>query len=293
MYISDKIKQDRAKFVEVLFNPHEKIAFGKDNSYANKPRSHQEFIDSVDAEKFCINPVWDRRLTESVSKTSLLFECDDENLTIDEQERLFLESGLPFSTMVSSGSKSIHVILRFTMYFQDKQWSESWWYAIARVLEKKGIIADRRARLVTQLSRVPGTIRSNTGKEQTLITIRERVSHSEVLEWLQKNEEYPIKPKEVVIVDRTDINRDLSMSQKWKIANNWTEKKNRPYIGSAKSGNWNWLFAFGVNSYNLGLSLDGSIGLSQIEFGMTTQGSGGPFPISDAITAGFKWAQKQ
>ncbi len=294
MYISTKIKDQRQKFIDALFDPHEPIAFGKDDSTANKPTlDRNEFIDS-DAEKFCINPVWDWRVTENICITSLLFEVDEKGLTPKEQAKLFLKSGLPFTTMVYSGGKSIHVILRFKHLFQSKAWSYQWWYAIARVLEKKGIIADPAARLVTQLSRVPCTIREGTGKEQTLITIRDRVSHSEVLQWIQSNGDMVRQPPKPKKIEPLDIHIEMDDEQKWRIANKWTTRKHDEEFNIwNNSGNWVWLFDFGVNCYNIGVNLERAIAISQAQWGVTTSGSNGNFAISEPITKGWRWVQNK
>ena len=293
MYISDEIREQRQRFVDVLFDPHEPIAFGKDDSTANRPTlNREEFIDS-DAEKFCINPVWDWRVTENICITSLLFEVD-EDLTPKEQARLFLKSGLPFSTMTYSGGKSIHAILRFTHPFQSKAWSYEWWQAIARVLKQYGIHADPAARLATQLSRVPCTIRENTGKQQTLITIRERVNHSEVLEWIRQHGEMVQQPPKPKRIEPLDINIEMDDEQKWRIANKWTIRKHDEEFNIwNNSGNWCWLFDFGVNCYNIGVNLERAIAISQVKWGITTGGSGGNFPISEPITKGWHWVKNK
>ena len=294
--MKEDIIEQRTKFYETLFDSHEPIAFGKDDSTANKPTLNRESFVMGDAEKFCINPVWDWRVTENICVTSLLFECDDETITPKDQAKLFFKSGLPFTTMVASGGKSIHVILRFTMPFStEKKWSLAWWEAISRVLLQYGIATDKRAALVTQLSRVPGTIREKTGKPQTLITIRNRVSHSEVLQWLRAHGENVIPPPEPKQYEPIEWNNDMSIQKKWEVANKWTMRKNdgTTFTPSNPSGNWCWLFDFGVNCHNIGLSLEHSIVISETEWGVRSGGTNGEFAIRDAITSGYEWVKNK
>lgn len=289
--------QQKRKFTEVLFDPDQPIAFGKDNKdrLVNIPRGHEDFINDIKAEKFCINPVWDWRVTDNIMITSLLFEVDEKGLSPKEQVKLFLKSGLPFSTMTYSGGKSIHVILRFNTKFNGTKWSYQWWFAIARALEKYGIVADPNARLATQLSRVPNTIRElddGTSKKQTLIYIRNRVDASEVLEWLRVNGEEVKKPVERKKTKyEANANQFVDDTEKWEAAYKFKSKWNGEYNPTAVTGNYMWLFNFGMYCYRVDLSLNASISLSQNKFGIKYRGSNGEGTVEEAITKGWERAE--
>ena len=278
----------KQEFANVLFDPHEPIAFGLDDSDANKPRSIKEFIEDTKAQKFCINPVWNWRKTENICITSLLFEVDEKGLTPREQIKLFLESGLPFSTMTYSGGKSIHVILRFTTQFKSTQWSYQWWYAIARVLEKRGIIADKNAKLATQLSRVPNSIRNNNGKRQTLIMVKNRVKATDVLKWIRDHGEDVKQPIERTIDWQPKWN-DSTNIDKFKLARTWTEKDEGIYSSSWSTGGHMWLFKLGVNLGRLEADIDPCINLAMIEWGNTYQTSAGIRQLHEPINKGWYW----
>lgn len=286
--------ESREDFINALFDNNEGTGYGNTNNEVCHSKTKQQFLDDTTSELFSVNPFNRWKVTDNMKNVSLLFEVDEGGLTAKEQIKLFLSSGIPFTTMTYSGGKSMHVIIRFNNSFEGTNWSYQWWYAIARVLKKYGIICDERARLVTQISRVPDVIRENTQKKQTLIYVRDRVDHTTMLEWIKQNGEMVYKPKEPKEIDYTaNFNNNEADDQKFRIANKWTENKYGKYIQSNQSGNWNWLFLYGQNCFTKGLELNYAINYANIEFGTTTQGSGGSFQVAEAIKAGWLWMQKK
>lgn len=288
------MKEDRLRFLEALFDDGDQIAFGKDNASSNKPLDPIPFFLFTDAEKFCINPLKEWRITENVTKIqSLLFEWDDAEVSPKEQVKRFINSGIPFTTMVYSGGKSIHVIVRFTEPIENKEWQESWWDAIAKGLEKFGIIADVRARLVVQLSRVPESTRENTGEVQSLITIRNRVSFLEMTEWLQANgvQVEPPKPYVPYVWDSSKDRGDVLT--RWNRAVRWTEKHKGVYSKYMTTGLHDWLFTYGGNCFKNEVDLDTAIHLAVTEWGTHFTGTSGTGPVEKSVRLGWKWMEKR
>lgn len=287
--------EDRLKFMEALFDEGDRVAFGENPLTCNKPVELLPYFLNTDAEQFCINPLDKWRNTENITGiVNLLFEIDEDidGKEVDEetQEKLFLDSGLPFTTMVTSGNKSVHVILRFTKPFPDGEMQERWWKSIAKALKKHGINADKRARLLTQISRVPCSIRSKTGEEQELKHIRKRVTPLEVFEWLKENG-IDIPPKKVYVpkVWNTDGD-DLT---KWERAVRWTERKNGVYSTYMTTGAHDWLWKHGGNCFKNEIGLNQSVSIAVQNYGTHYTGSSGTGTVENAITLGWKWMEKK
>lgn len=287
-----RYRPTKEDFINLLFDDDESTGFGSTNNETCHSKTKQQFIDCDSTnELFSVNSFVNWKETKNMKLTSLLFEVD-EDLIPAEQVKVFLKSGMPFTTMTFSGNKSIHVIVRFTNIFESKQWSYQWWHAIAKVLKKYGMVADERARLATQISRVPESTRRDTQRKQTLIYTRERVSHLEMLEWIKQNGEMVYKPKEPKVYDSTiDWNSNKSDDTKFSTAVKWTERKYGQYVISATTGNWNWLFYYGQSCFNNGLSKAYAIQMAIIQWGTQSTGGTGPFEIAKPIEKGWIWQQ--
>ena len=289
------MRDDRLKFIEALFDDGDRVAFGEKPISCNKPVDPIPFFLNTEAEQFCINPLDKWRNTENITGiVNLLFEVDEDinGNKVDEetQEKLFLDSGIPFTTMVSSGNKSVHVILRFTEPFEDGELQERWWKSIAVALNKHGIKADPRARLLTQISRVPCSIRSKTGEVQTLKHIRNRVSHLEVLEWLTIND-VVIPPKKIYVpvvwnTDGDDLTR-------WERAVKLTERKNGTYSTYMTTGAHDWLWKHGGNCFKNEISLGSTISMAITNYGTHYTGGSGTGTVEKAVELGWKWMEKK
>lgn len=284
------MKDLRYKFLTALFDDGDKVAWGDGPKTCNKPIDPIPGFLTTDAQMFAINPFnkWrDSNNTENVK--CLLFEVDDKNVTPDEQKELFLKSGMPFTTMVKSGGKSVHVIIRFTEPLE-KDMREPWWYAVEKVLKTYGLKCDPMARLLTQISRVPLSIRKNTGELQELVTIQERVSQDELREWLLKHGVEVKKPKKIEPIKyEVGANDRVDNLKKFDIARKFTEKKHGTYSTYMPTGSHMWLFYFALNCYKLDLSLEAAISLAQIEWGTTYTGSSGTGQMDAVINKGWMY----
>ena len=293
----------RKEFLEVLFDSDDYVAFGKNDMAASKAIYPIPEWYTTNAMKFCINPLGrdQRRNGENIGDNiySFLFEMDkDENNQIipaKEQIRMFVNSGIPYTTMVYSGSKSIHLIVRFTEPITQK-WFRSWWEAMNRVLVNKGLPIDPATMKIPQLSRVPNSMRDVDGDKvcQKLIHINKRIEQSEMLEWLELNGEEVLEPYVPPVREyNPDLNAEVSDEEKFKAAYNMFKKTHGEYEPSAESGNWMNLFNFGVGLYKVDLTLNASISLVNIALGTEAKGSSGSFYTELAIEKGWKDAERK
>lgn len=302
----------RDEFLKVLFDEDDNVAWGKNDQYACRPHYPWPMFLHTEDVKFCINPLstWrDGKHTTAIN--SLLFEMDyrkvngeEELIPIKEQIKLFELSGIPYTTMVYSGGKSIHVIVRFTEQL-DEKWFENTWKAIEKALTKNGCWIDPATMKIPQLSRVPNSIRDVDIKDdegnvvgskqvkQTLIFIKERVSMLEMTEWLKENdvviEEPKVRKNSVYIPNANDGVVD---KEKFTAAYNMYKKKYGEFEAAAATGNWVNCVNIGTLCYKVDLSLGDTVGLCNNKLGYTIKTSTGEVPTANAIIKGWEWADK-
>jgi hypothetical protein len=280
----------RKDFIEALFDIDDLVAWGKNDAYCAYPKSPWPEMLHTDAVKFCINPLKGKRNGKNVTHINcLLFEMDKEPTTgriIPPKEQLCMweDSGLPFTTMTWSGTKSMHVIVRLEKPVPEK-WFRPLWQAIYRVLIKKGMPIDDATMKIPQISRLPLSYRS--GKLQRLIRVNERVKYLDLINWLKLNGETIIAPKPVKPFVPTNI--DEPVTHRFERAIKWTKQSQKSeYSSYWKTGGDNWLFVLGCNLSKLGVSLDQAISLVTMKWGTTYETSAGTRDISIPISKGHK-----
>jgi hypothetical protein len=296
---------NRKQFLEVLFDADHVSTCGYDDKGATYPKPVFPDLIPDRGTKFSINPIIDWRNEENVLKAglfSMLFEMDKtpegKRIPREEQIRLFKSSGLPFSTMMWSGSKSVHVIVRLDRQIP-KDLFKPLWEAIERVLTKHGCFIDPATKKIPQISRMPesirklpiydddGTIIDYEDSKQDLIEVRTRISLKQIASWLKENGEKVIKPKP--IKPFVPIKSDKSNLDKWRIARKWTENKHGSYSSTWTTGGWVWLVNFGINLRKLECSLDQGVNMSRIEWGQWVETNLGKRDIIEPITKGWSW----
>ena len=286
----------RDEFLKVLFDVDDQVAFGIDDKSACKPIDpYPEFL-TTNANKFCINPLDKWRNTENVTKiTALLFEMDkdEDGNVIDakEQIKMFIESGIPYTTLVFSGTKSVHAIVRFEEPIE-QEWCRSWWWANNRIKDNKGLPIDPATMKIPQLSRVPNSIRESNGKKQSLIDIQTRRTQAEVKSWIEANGEIVEEPY-VAPIRTYEPNTNALVADKelFEAAYNMHRKLNEDYNSAAESGNWNWLFNFGGMLYKVDLDLNAGVSIFRSRYSNIAHGSAGDFDVEEALSKGWKWTQ--
>lgn len=223
--------KDSKQFYRVLFNEDEHTCFGM-TPYDNTSYEINEGLFDR-ARYFTINPLVKGR-TRAGSNVkrfrNFLFEMDEN--TIPEQVELIKQSKLPYSTLVFSGSKSIHSIVSLAIDV-DRIEYDALWKAISAALLKNGIKADSACKDPARLSRCPNAIRDN-GKEQRLIKTTSRKTLAELERWLEDNgvDWYDYLPKQEY---NTTENAVSSASDQIKI--DWIDTyymKNDEYVDGNK-----------------------------------------------------------
>tara|TARA_R110001632_G_scaffold4697_2_gene19412 strand:+ start:1427 stop:2293 length:867 start_codon:yes stop_codon:yes gene_type:complete len=285
----------RQQFIEALFDIDDLVAWGKNDAYCAYPKSPYPEMLHTDAVKFCINPLKGKRNGKNVTNINcLLFEMDkDVNGNIippKEQLCMFEASGLPFTTMTWSGTKSMHVIVRLERPVPEK-WFRPLWKAIARVLVNQGLPIDPATMKIPQISRLPLSYRGD--KLQRLIRVNKRVGYLELVEWLKLNGEtirLPRKPKSKPLV----VNQNYSATSMWRFANKSCAKFNGEYRSYAMTGNHMWLFEFGKQCLRAGLTLDAALTISKQNWGDTYNTTAtAATDIEIPIRKGYEWKQNK
>lgn len=285
----------RQQFIEALFDIDDLVAWGKNDAYCAYPKSPYPEMLHTDAVKFCINPLKGKRNGKNVTNINcLLFEMDkDVNGNIippKEQLCMFEASGLPFTTMTWSGTKSMHVIVRLERPVPEK-WFRPLWKAIARVLVNQGLPIDPATMKIPQISRLPLSYRGD--KLQRLIRVNKRVGYLELVEWLKLNGEtirLPRKPKSKPLV----VNQNYSATSMWQFANKSCAKFNGEYRSYAMTGNHMWLFEFGKQCLRAGLTLDAALTISKQNWGDTYNTTAtAATDIEIPIRKGYEWKQNK
>ena len=295
--ITKKI-MNRKQFLEVLFDVDHISTCGKDDEGATYPKPVFPDLIADSGVKFSINPIKTWRDTKNVLEAglySMLFEMDatpEGNLIPrEEQINLFKSSGIPYSTMTWSGTKSVHVIVRMEEPIPQKIFKPLW-LAIERVLTKHGCSIDPATMKIPQISRMPESIRDN-GNRQDLIDVRKRISRSEIGEWLKLNGERVEKPKPPKPSNWTDgSNSSIQDKEKWQAAYNMYKKKWGELNPNATTGNWTNLINFSTFCYKVDLSMQSAIQLSVTNFGYHFVGTGHEFVIDAPFLKGYAWCEK-
>lgn len=270
------MKENKTReFYKVLFNDDEFTCFGE-NKYATKTYSAIKTGIKEENVLFSINPHLKgstRADTNVIAWRNLLFEIDEYNsdvpgvkgdpVPLDIQATIVHRAGLPYSTCVNSGGKSLHWIVAVDDPFvSSKVEIESLWKAIADILNKTAkemghnITFDRATKNPSRLSRAAGAVRikeNGENKIQKVQRVRGRISSSDLLNWLESNEVdwYSYMPKPV---DHTGVNQyNFEASDEEKIhyvLNNLM--KNQVYENGKKV----WQFKFARMLKNTGFTPD-------------------------------------
>jgi len=289
---------NRKQFLEVLFDADHISTCGKDDKGATYPKPVFPDLISDRGVKFSINPIKTWRDTQNVVEAglySMLFEMDQtpdgELIPRETQIELFNSSGLPYSTMTWSGTKSVHVIVRMEEPIPQPMFVPLW-EAIERVLTNHGCCIDPKTALIPQISRMPESIREN-GNQQDLIAVRKRISRSEIGEWLKLNGESVKKPEPPKPSNWTDgSNESIEDTEKWEAAYNMYKKKHGEFNPSATTGNWSNLINFATYCYKVDLSIQTAMQLTVNKFGSHFVGTGHEFDINKPFEKSYTWCQK-
>ena len=180
----DEPEQDRALFLETLFEPEDYVFIGERHEAGIK--TVRDRIDHLRnggkaGPLICINPMTGKEGLTKDGKPS--FRCDNavksyryamaefDNLTREDQIRFWSAAKLPIVALIDSGGKSIHAWLDVQKLAEVKtpeQWqSEIKGRLYDRVLSPLGV--DTACSNPARLSRLPGHLRAEKGRYQRLL----------------------------------------------------------------------------------------------------------------------------
>lgn len=121
---------------------------------------------------YAINPLHTIRRDEFVTAYRNIL-CEFDFGSIEEQIEMIKKSGIPYTALVYSGGKSIHMLISLETPLENKAAYKALVKRIYRCLPG----ADKANSNPSRLSRLPGRIRPDTGKPQRLIELGYRISN--------------------------------------------------------------------------------------------------------------------
>jgi len=181
------MRESTKNFLNLFFNPGETICFSA-NKYAY-PSDSQEKLNEDKTVLVAINPIDGQRRDENVtSYRTFMVECDD--IPVEHQMDYIKRMGFPFSYCCFSGSKSLHFALVLDHDIPSEHIYRHTYQWILNILEK----ADQKTKNPSRSIRFPGVTRPETGSEQKLMYMGERVSLEELGIWLNKHPQKAPEP---------------------------------------------------------------------------------------------------
>jgi len=201
--IDKELKQQHIDYIKALFENGDWVAIN-DTIFKSTPACSIQTAAKTMSIYMAINPIKEgtKRGQENVTRNSAwLLEADkqyddfntpskDENgkeieVPIEVQRKAIIDSGIPFATVVYSGSKSLHIIPRVNQHLSVDTW-KAIWHAFSHVMWKYGLRVDPQTCDRARWTRRPGVMRDN-GNYQTLEMVGKRVDLDELEAWFAKH----------------------------------------------------------------------------------------------------------
>jgi hypothetical protein len=162
-----------------------------------------KIVNSDDLTLVALNPMKSGyRLDENCSAyRNFLLELDvsDTNSQIQYIKKL----GIPYSSMVFSGSKSVHTVISLDKDLN----SEKTYRLFAEWMLNVYTLCDQAIKNPSRSTRIPGAIR-DTGKKQELLEFKGPVKLTDLVSWFKLHPNAKPKEKEKrVITDKPDIDK--------------------------------------------------------------------------------------
>lgn len=166
------------KYYDTLFNADESVCWGK-TVYDTAVCPLAFFTDTNKLYTFVsINPLKVSRADANVTEHRNIL-CEFDTGTITEQADALQASGLPYSTLVYSGSKSLHAIVSLEYPCKDRAEYDA---LVKRIYDKLPNV-DKSGKNPSRFSRAPNAIRDN-GMQQSLMEVRQRIPWDVLDLWL-------------------------------------------------------------------------------------------------------------
>lgn len=145
------------------------------------------YCDSSDLILCSINPINGFRNDSNVTAfRSFLIELDTGS--IKDQIATIKHLKIPFSAQVFSGGKSVHTAIVLSEDLKD----EKTWRYIAEWILNVVTLSDKLCKNPSRCIRIPGSYRE-PGKKQRIMSLKTRVTHKELMDWLNRYEH--LRPK--------------------------------------------------------------------------------------------------
>lgn len=171
-------------------------------------------------ERFCINSLYpdkdlnptdfwhrpDNARRADINVTvfrNILIECDKKS--IEEQIEWLNNSSMPYTAVVHSGTKSLHIIISLEKPLRNKADYTRLCSRLYSTIAYNGLPIDETCKNPSRLSRYPGVIRSSSNKEQELLFIGNRVDNGILNTWIKQREPKKIIKKSIKKRDKKDI----------------------------------------------------------------------------------------
>lgn len=153
-----------------------------------------------------LNPIqgWCRDINSTAFRNYLI-ELDTG--TIEEQIGYIKASGIPYSAMIFSGGKSVHILISLSEDLPDEKIYRKIALWILNILP----LADDKCKNPSRKIRIPGAERT-PGKFQELLEFKGKVNPRELGDWLNQHES--AKPKDRPKRERSD-KADISQVRRW------------------------------------------------------------------------------
>ena len=163
-------------FYDVLFNADENVCFGKTVYDTHVcPLAHAI---TTEYQFISINPLKDNRADANVTEYRNIL-CEFDTGSIAEQMDALQASGLPYSTLVFSGSKSLHAIISLEYPCKDRLEYD----ALVKRIYAKLPNVDASGKNPSRFSRNPNATRDN-GRQQSLMEVKQRIPWDVLDLWL-------------------------------------------------------------------------------------------------------------
>lgn len=176
------------QFLATLFNPDEEINICK-NLYDTRPI---RFPNEANKEGLyvALNPLHTSRADANITAyRNILLEFDKHS--IPKQNDFIERNKIPYSTLVYSGSKSLHCIVALNEGLTNREEYDELVDKLYFLLDPDNKWLDKSCKNPSRLTRLADVIRPDTGKLQNLMDIRPRISLSDLYKWMQQHKNYP------------------------------------------------------------------------------------------------------
>lgn len=179
-----------AKFLATLFEPSELVCVSRDAYGTFLSGQYDVHPDSV---FFSINPLHTSRADANVTCfRNILLEID--SLPLSAQREYLDGLKIPYTSVVYSGSKSMHFIISLDNPCSTKEEYDT----LVKRLHKLASKVDPTSKNASRFSRFPGAKRIATGKVQELVFLGNRVSRTAfeaLLPAIDPPKAYAVQPK--------------------------------------------------------------------------------------------------